>query len=77
MPLITAAIDPVTRIEGHLKVEVDIDTANGVQQVVDARSVGTLFRGFERLLEGRDPRDAPLITSRIWSAPPRTVRHLS
>jgi hydrogenase large subunit len=70
MPVITAAIDPVTRIEGHLKVEVDIDTVNGVQQVVDARSVGTLFRGFERLLEGRDPRDAPLITSRICGVCP-------
>ena len=70
MPVITAAIDPVTRIEGHLKVEVDIDTVNGVQQVVDARSVGTLFRGFERILQGRDPRDAPLITSRICGVCP-------
>ena len=70
MPVISAAIDPVTRIEGHLKVEVDIDTVNGVQQVVDARSVGTLFRGFEKILEGRDPRDAPIITSRICGVCP-------
>src|SRR5512139_3036729 len=70
MPVITAAIDPVTRIEGHLKVEVKIDTVNGVQQVVDAFSMGTLFRGFEKLLEGRAPRDATLITSRICGVCP-------
>ena len=70
MPIITAAIDPITRIEGHLKVEVKIDTVNGVQQVVDAFSQGTLFRGFEKLLEGRDPRDATIITSRICGVCP-------
>lgn len=70
MPVITAAIDPVTRIEGHLKVEVKVDTVNGVQQVVDAFSAGTLFRGFEKLLEGRAPRDATLITSRICGVCP-------
>ena len=62
-PLIT--IDPVTRIEGHLSVKVNIDTVNGVQQVVDAYSTGTLFRGFEKLLIGRDPRDAQHITQRV------------
>jgi hydrogenase large subunit len=70
MPVITAAIDPITRIEGHLKVEVKIDTINGVQQVVDAFSIGTLFRGFEKLLEGRAPSDATLITSRICGVCP-------
>ena len=35
MPVITAAIDPVTRIEGHMKVDVKVDTVQGVQQVVD------------------------------------------
>ena len=70
MPVITAAIDPITRIEGHLKIEVKIDTVNGVQQVVDAYSVGTLFRGFEKLLEGRAPRDATIITSRICGVCP-------
>jgi len=54
-------IDPVTRIEGHLKIEADVD--NG--RVVDARSSGTLFRGFEMILRGRDPRDAQHITQRI------------
>jgi hydrogenase large subunit len=70
MPVITASIDPITRIEGHLKVEVKIDTLNGVQQVVDAFATGTLFRGFEKILEGRDPRDASLITSRICGVCP-------
>ncbi len=70
MPIITASIDPVTRIEGHLKVDVEIDTVDGVQQVVDAHCVGTLFRGFEKIMEGRDPRDAPMITSRICGVCP-------
>ena len=70
MPVITAAIDPITRIEGHLKVEVKVDTVSGVQQVVDAFSMGTLFRGFEKLLEGRAPRDATIITSRICGVCP-------
>ena len=75
MPVITAAIDPITRIEGHLKVEVKIDTVNGVQQVVDAFAIGTLFRGFEKLLEGRDPRDATIITSRICGVCPTSHAH--
>lgn len=75
MPVITAAIDPITRIEGHLKVEVKVDTVNGVQQVVDAFSIGTLYRGFEKLLEGRDPRDATLITSRICGVCPTSHAH--
>ena len=54
-------VDPVTRIEGHLKVEVEI--AGG--KIVDARSSGTMARGFEVLLEGRDPRDATYVTERI------------
>lgn len=70
MPVIIAAIDPLTRIEGHLKIEVKIDTVNGVQQVVDAQAVGTFFRGFEKILECRDPRDATIITSRICGVCP-------
>lgn len=54
-------IDPVSRIEGHLGIEVEV--AQG--KVVDARSMGTLFRGFEIILKGRDPRDAPHLTQRI------------
>lgn len=57
----TITIDPVTRIEGHLKIEVEVD--GGV--VTDARSSGTMFRGFEQLLIGMEPRDASFITSRV------------
>lgn len=70
MPVLTAAIDPVTRIEGHLKVEVKVETVRGVQQVVDAFATGTLFRGFEKILEQRDPRDATILTSRICGVCP-------
>ena len=51
-------IDPVTRIEGHLKIEVTVDTVGNAQEVVDAKATGTLFRGLEKVLVGRDPRDA-------------------
>lgn len=67
---ITASFDPVTRIEGHLKVEVEFDTVAGVQQVVDVRASGLLFRDFENLLIGRDPRDAQHITQRICGVCP-------
>ena len=59
-------IDPVTRLEGHLKVEVAIE--NGV--VTEARSTGTLFRGIENILVNRDPWDAPHITQRICGVCP-------
>ena len=67
---ITAAFDPVTRIEGHLNITIDIDTLNGVRQVVDVKATGGLFRGFEKLLIGRDPRDAQHITQRICGVCP-------
>jgi len=63
-------MDPVTRIEGHMKVEVTIDNVNGQLCVVDARCTGTLFRGFETVLKGRDPWDAPIITERICGVCP-------
>ena len=66
----TITIDPVTRIEGHLKLEVTADYVGGRQQVVDARAAGTLFRGFETILQGRDPFDAPDITARICGVCP-------
>ncbi|HPD32047.1 MAG TPA: nickel-dependent hydrogenase large subunit [Phycisphaerae bacterium] len=66
----TVKIDPITRIEGHMAVELTVDTVNGVQQVVDARSSGTMFRGFETLLIGRDPRDATPYTQRICGVCP-------
>ena len=55
------AIDPITRIEGHLRIEVQVD--NGV--VTDAWSSSTMFRGIELILKGRDPREAWTFTQRI------------
>ncbi|MFP5212246.1 MAG: nickel-dependent hydrogenase large subunit [Acidobacteriota bacterium] len=63
-------MDPVTRIEGHMKVEITVDTVGGVQQVTNAKCTGTLFRGFETILTGRDPKDAPIITTRICGVCP-------
>ncbi len=60
-PTTTKTIDPFTRIEGHLKIKVDVRDG----RVSDAWSGGLLYRGFENILMGRDPRDAPTITSRI------------
>lgn len=54
------AIDPVTRVGGHLRLEVEVDGA-----VSDAWSSGTMFRGIERILADRDPRDAYLFAQRI------------
>lgn len=54
-------VDPVTRIEGHLRVEVEVDGG----KVVDAWARGTMFRGFEQIMQGRDPRDATYVTERI------------
>jgi Ni,Fe-hydrogenase I large subunit len=54
-------IDPMTRIEGHLKIDVEVE--NGV--VKDAWSAGTMARGWEIILRDRDPRDAPYVTSRV------------
>jgi hydrogenase large subunit len=53
-----------------MKVEVTIDTVNGSTQIVDARCTGTLFRGFETILKGRDPKDSPAITERICGVCP-------
>jgi [NiFe] hydrogenase large subunit/hydrogenase large subunit len=54
------AIDPITRIEGHLRIEVEVE--GGV--VKDAWSSGTMFRGLELILKGRDPRDAWVFAQR-------------
>ena len=55
-------IDPITRIEGHLRAEVEIDE-DGI--VKEAYVSGQLFRGIEIILKGRDPRDAGLLAGRI------------
>ena len=55
-------IDPITRIEGHLRIEVEVDENNVIQK---AYSSSTLWRGIELILKGRDPRDAGLMAQRI------------
>jgi Ni,Fe-hydrogenase I large subunit len=54
-------IDPVTRIEGHLRIEAQLDGG----KVSDAWSSGTMFRGMEIILQGRDPREAWIWAQRI------------
>lgn len=55
-------VDPVTRIEGHLRVQAVLGEDN---KIVDAMSTGTMWRGLEVILKGRDPRDAWAFTERI------------
>ncbi len=54
-------VDPVTRIEGHLRIEAQVEGGS----VTDAWSSGTMFRGIEIILRGRDPREAWIWTQRI------------
>lgn len=55
------AIDPFNRIEGDLRIEIEVDD----NIVVSAKSSGIMFRGFERIMPGRSPTDALVITPRI------------
>jgi Ni,Fe-hydrogenase I large subunit len=59
MPKIT--IDPITRIEGHLRIEVQVEGG----RATEAWSSSTSFRGMELILKGRDPRDAWIFAQRI------------
>jgi hydrogenase large subunit len=54
-------VDPITRIEGHLRVEIEVKD----NKIVDAYSSGTMVRGLEIILKGRDPRDAWAFTERV------------
>jgi len=54
-------VDPITRIEGHLRIEAEISGG----KIVDAWSGSTMFRGIEKILKGRDPRDAWYFTQRF------------
>ncbi len=54
-------VDPITRIEGHLRVEAEVDGG----KITDAWSSCTMWRGIEKILNGRDPRDAWYFTQRI------------
>jgi hydrogenase large subunit len=53
-------VDPITRIEGHLRIEAVVEGG----KITDAYSSGTMVRGFEKILKGRDPRDAWAFTER-------------
>ena len=55
-------VDPVCRIEGHLRIEVNVDENNVIRNAV---STGNMWRGLEVILQGRDPRDAWAFTERI------------
>ena len=55
-------VDPITRIEGHLRIEVNVDDENVIRNAV---STGAMWRGLEVILKGRDPRDAWAFTQRI------------
>ena len=59
--MVEITIDPVTRIEGHLNVKVTLES----DRFTDAWTSNSLFRGFEEILQGRDPRDAIYIASRM------------
>ncbi len=59
-------VDPLTRIEGHLGIEAVVDGG----KVVEAKCAGTLYRGFEQILAGRDPLDAVQITQRFCGVCP-------
>ncbi|QLQ02152.1 MAG: nickel-dependent hydrogenase large subunit [Thiobacillus sp.] len=55
-------VDPITRIEGHLRIEAETDASGKITQ---AYSAGTMVRGIEIILRGRDPRDAWAFAQRI------------
>lgn len=63
---LSITIDPLTRIEGHLKIKIEVESG----RVIHAFSSGEMFRGFEQILVGRDPLDAQQITQRICGVCP-------
>ncbi|BBA68672.1 nickel-dependent hydrogenase large subunit [Geobacter sulfurreducens] len=54
-------VDPITRIEGHLRIQAEVNGG----RITDAWSSSTMFRGIEKILKGRDPRDAWYFTQRF------------
>ena len=54
-------VDPITRIEGHLRIEAQVEGG----RIQNAWSSSTAFRGIETILKGRDPRDAHHFTQRF------------
>ncbi|MBN2447578.1 MAG: nickel-dependent hydrogenase large subunit [Phycisphaerae bacterium] len=69
----SVTVSPLTRIEGHLAVHTETEPLaeeNAGHRVTIARCAGEMFRGFERILQGRDPMDAQQITQRICGVCP-------
>jgi hydrogenase large subunit len=66
-------LDPVTRIEGHLRVEAVVEGG----KITDAWATSTLYRGVETVLEGRKPEDAFYVTQRICGVCPTSHGHAS
>lgn len=63
---VSISLSPVTRIEGHLSIHTETEALpGGEHRIVSARCEGEMFRGIEKILEGRDPLDAQQITQRI------------
>src|SRR5512133_4316289 len=60
-------IAPVTRVEGHLSLDLELSESGNVTA---AYASGTMFRGFESIMQGRDPRDAIHLTQRICGVCP-------
>ena len=63
-------VDPLTRIEGHLRIEADIE--NG--KIKDAYSSGTMVRGIETIVKDRDPRDAWVFVGRVCGVCTSSIR---
>ncbi|MFO7966488.1 MAG: nickel-dependent hydrogenase large subunit [Archaeoglobaceae archaeon] len=70
-------ISPLTRLEGHLGITARINDVDGTPYATAAYAHGEMFRGFEKILIGRDPRDAPVITSRTCGVCHFVHRHTS
>lgn len=68
-----SVVDPVTRIEGHLSIEMEVEDG----KVTEAWTCGNLYRGLEHALEGRTPYDAALISERICGVCPVSHAHAS
>lgn len=68
-----SVVDPVTRIEGHLSIEMEVEGG----KVTEAWTCGNLYRGLEHALEGRSPYDAALISERICGVCPVSHVHTS
>jgi hydrogenase large subunit len=71
--MVRTLIDPVTRIEGHLRIELEVE--NNV--VTDAWVSGTLFRGLEQIMKNRAPQDAFFVSQRICGVCPVSHGHTS